>query len=68
MRRLAFEIVIIAAVIFLGWNKPFKDWTAQASTTITSTLDGLGGALQKDQDQSVRRYEARPERSATPPR
>ncbi len=62
------EIVIIAALIFLGWNKPFNDWAAQAKTTITSTLDGLGGSLQKDQDQSVRRYEARPGRSATPPR
>ena len=68
MRRLAVEIVIIAAVIFFDWNKPFKDWADQASTTITSTLDGLGGALQKDQDQSVRRYDARPGRSATPPR
>jgi hypothetical protein len=68
MRRLAVEIVIIAAVIFFGWNKPFKDWTAQANTTITSAFDSLGGNLQKNQDQSVRRYEARPERSATPPR
>jgi hypothetical protein len=68
MRRLAVEIVIIAAVIFFGWNKPFKDWADQASTTITSTFDSLGGSLQKNQDQSVRRYDARPERSATPPR
>lgn len=68
MRRLFVEIVIIAAVIAFGWNKPFKDWAAQANTTITSTLDSLGGNLQKNQDQSVRRYEARPERSATPPR
>jgi hypothetical protein len=66
--RLAVEIVIIAALIFLGWNKPFKDWAAQSKTTINSTFDSLGGSLQKNQDQSVRRYDARPERSATPPR
>ena len=29
MRRLLVVILIIAAVIFLGWNTPFKDWTAQ---------------------------------------
>ena len=67
MTRLLVEIVIIAGVIFLGWNKPYKDWAAQAHTTINSTFDSLGGALQKNQDQSVRRYEARPGRSATPP-
>ncbi|PYL05741.1 MAG: hypothetical protein DME33_15765 [Verrucomicrobia bacterium] len=66
--RLLVEIVIIAAVIFFGWNTPFKDWTAQAKWTINSAFDSLGGALQKNQDQSVRRYEARPGRSATPPR
>jgi hypothetical protein len=66
--RLFLEILIIVALIMFGWNKPFKDWTAQANTTIRSTLDGLGGALQKHEDESVRRYEARPERSATPRR
>jgi hypothetical protein len=64
--RLLAEILIIAVLISLGWNKPFIERVAQAKTTITSTLDGLGGTLQKHQDQSVRRYEARPERSATP--
>jgi hypothetical protein len=54
--RLLAELVIIAALIFFGWNKPFKDWVAQANTKITSTLDSLGGNLQKHQDQSVRRY------------
>ena len=58
--RLMFEIVIIAAVIAFGWSKPFKDWTAQAHTKITSTLDSLGGSLQKNQDSSVRRYPAKP--------
>jgi hypothetical protein len=55
MRFLA-ELVIIAALIFLGWNKPFKDQVAQASTTIESKLHGTGSKLQKNQDPSVRRY------------
>jgi len=41
MRRLLIEILIIAAVIAFGWNKPFKDWTAQAYTNITSAFDSL---------------------------
>jgi hypothetical protein len=54
--RLLVEILIIAAVIFFGWNKPFKDQVAQASRTINSTLDSMGGTLQKHQDKSVKRY------------
>ena len=54
--RLLVEILIIAAVIYLGWNKPFKEQVARAKATITSTLDGMGGTLQKNQDKSVRRY------------
>ena len=65
--RLLVEIVIIAAVIAFAWNKPYKDWAAQGKTTINSAFDSLGGALQKHQDESVRRYEARPGRSPTPP-
>ena len=57
MMRLLAELVIIAALIFFGWNTPFKDWTAQANKKITSTLDSFGGGLQKNQDSSVRRYE-----------
>ena len=53
--RLVAEIIIIAALISLGWNKPFKDQFAQASTTITTQLSGLGSKLQKHQDPSVRR-------------
>ena len=56
MRRLLVEIVIIAALIAFGWNKPFKDWSDQAYKKITATLDHLGGDLQKNQDSSVRRY------------
>ena len=54
--RLLAEIVIIGALIYLGWNKPFKDQVAQTSTTITTKLSGLGSKLQKHQDPSVRRY------------
>ena len=56
MRRLLIEMVIVVAVIFFGWNTPYKIWVAQASAKITSTLDELGGSLQKNQDPSVRRY------------
>jgi hypothetical protein len=41
MRRLLVEILIIAAVIAFGWNKPFKDWTEQAHRNITSAFDSL---------------------------
>ena len=54
--RLLVEIVIIAAVVAFGWHTPFKTWTNQAHDKITSTLDSLGGSLQKHQDESVRRY------------
>ena len=54
--RLLAEIIIIAALISLGWSKPFKEQFAQAEKTITSTLDGFGGTLQKSQDKDVRRY------------
>jgi hypothetical protein len=54
--RLLAEILIIAALIFFGWNKPFKDQVAQANTTITNKIHGLGKGLQKHEDPSVRRY------------
>ena len=54
--RLLTEIVIIGALIFLGWNKPLKYWTAQVYEKINSTFNSLGGNLQKNQDQSVKRY------------
>ncbi|PYL73891.1 MAG: hypothetical protein DMF26_13025 [Verrucomicrobia bacterium] len=57
--RLLVEILIIALVIFLGWNTPYKERADRAKATITSTLDSMGGTLQKHQDQSVRRYEPR---------
>ena len=45
--RLLAEIVIIGALIYLGWNKPFKEQVARASTTIESKLHGTGAKLQK---------------------
>jgi hypothetical protein len=54
--RLLVEILVIALVIFFGWNKPFKTYADQANRTITTTLDRLGGTLQKHEDKSVRRY------------
>jgi hypothetical protein len=54
--RLLAEILIIAALIYVGWNTPFKQYADRANRTITSTLDGMGGSLQKHQDKSVKRY------------
>jgi hypothetical protein len=54
--RLLVEILIIAAVIFFGWNKPFKEQAALVKGKITNTLDSLGGTLQKHEDKSVKRY------------
>lgn len=54
--RLLAELVIIAALIYFGWNTPFKDQVAQANATITTKLQGLGSKLQKHQDPSVRRH------------
>ncbi len=54
--RLLVELLVIAALIFLGWTTPFKDHVAKANKTITSALDEMGGGLQKHQDKSVKRY------------
>jgi hypothetical protein len=54
--RLVIEIVIIGAVISLGWSKPFKETFAQVNRTITSTLHDVGSKLQKHQDPSVKRH------------
>ncbi|MGC2625870.1 MAG: hypothetical protein WA269_03460 [Candidatus Udaeobacter sp.] len=54
--RLLAELLIIAALIYVDWNTPFKQYADRANTTITSTLDGMGGALQKHEDKSVKRY------------
>jgi len=54
--RFVIEVVIIGAVIFLGWSKPFKEHFAQANRTITSTLHGVGSKAQKHEDPSVKRH------------
>jgi hypothetical protein len=54
--RLLAEIVIIGAVISLGWNTPFKEYADRAKTTIDSNLHRAGHSMQKNQDESVRRY------------
>jgi hypothetical protein len=41
LRRLLVEILIIAAVIAFGWNKPFKDWADQAHRNIEYAWDSL---------------------------
>ena len=57
MKRLLIEIAIVAAVIYFGWNKPFGEWAGQMTGRVNSTLDELGGDLQKNQDSSVKRYQ-----------
>jgi hypothetical protein len=54
--RLLVEALVIAALISVGWNKPFHEYADQANTKITSALDSMGGSLQKNQDKSVKRY------------
>ena len=54
--RLLVEILMIALVVYFGWDKPYKEYVTRANKTITTTLDGLGGTLQKNQDPSVKRY------------
>ena len=56
MKRLLIEIAIIAAVIAFGWNKPFGERVGQSTGRVNSTLDELGGDLQKNQDSTVKRY------------
>jgi hypothetical protein len=36
--RLLVEIVVIGALIFFGWNTPFKEWSNRASTEIQRLL------------------------------
>jgi hypothetical protein len=36
--RLLIEIVVIAALIYLGWDTPFKEWTNRANTAIQRVL------------------------------
>ena len=52
--RFVIEVVIIGAVISLGWSKPFKEYYAQANRTITSRLHDIGKKPQKKQDNSIK--------------
>jgi hypothetical protein len=36
--RLLLEIVIVGALIYLGWNRPFKEWAAQGRAMATSKI------------------------------
>jgi hypothetical protein len=36
--RLLVEIVIIGALIYLGWDTPFKEWSNRANTAIQTLL------------------------------
>jgi hypothetical protein len=45
--RLLAEILIIAGLIYFGWNKPFKERFTHANKTITSELHDVGSKLQK---------------------
>jgi hypothetical protein len=36
--RLLIQILIVAGLICLGWNKPFKEWAAQGYTMVTSKI------------------------------
>jgi len=54
--RFVIEVVIIGAVISLGWAKPFKEHFAYLNRTITSTLHDAGSKAQKHQDPSVKRH------------
>jgi hypothetical protein len=54
--RLLVEALVIAALISVGWNKPFHEYADQAHVKITSTLDSMGSSLQKHEDKSVKRY------------
>jgi hypothetical protein len=36
--RLLLEIVIIAVLIYLGWNRPFKEWAAQGGAMANSKI------------------------------
>ena len=41
--RLLLEIIIVSALIYLGWNRPFRDWAAQGGAMATSKIHENGG-------------------------
>jgi hypothetical protein len=54
--RLLVEILIVGALISVGWRTPFKEYADRGKTTIDWTLHRVGHNMQKNQDESVRRY------------
>ena len=34
--RLLLEIIVVGALIYLGWEKPFKQWTTEVSAKVGS--------------------------------
>jgi hypothetical protein len=36
--RFLLEILIVAGLIYLGWNRPFKEWAAQGGAMATSKI------------------------------
>lgn len=36
--RLLLEILIIAGLIYLGWNRPFKEWATQGGAMASSKI------------------------------
>ena len=48
--RLLVVIVIIGVLIWLGWNKPFKQRYAETKATVTSELNDLEKKQQKNHD------------------
>jgi hypothetical protein len=36
--RLLLEIVIVGALIYLGWNTPFKEWANQGGSMASSKI------------------------------
>src|SRR5579884_855050 len=45
--RLLAEIIVIAALIYVGWDKPFKDRAAQALAMVSSKYHATESSLQK---------------------
>jgi len=36
--RLLIEIVVVAGLIYLGWNTPFKEWAAKGGAVTNSKI------------------------------
>jgi hypothetical protein len=36
--RLLVEIVIVAGLLYFGWNRPFKEWAARGNAMATSKI------------------------------